>query len=61
VTRPVTLQLAQAPGPDALRLAARASISRRAFGLDWAGLRDAGRLIVGDRVELLLDLVARPA
>ena len=61
VTNPVTLEVTQTPEPDALRISARASISRRAFGLDWDALREAGRLVVGDRVELLLDLVARPA
>ena len=61
ITRPLTLELVQADEPDALRLTARATISRKSYGLDWAGLREAGRLVVSDRVELLLDVVARPA
>lgn len=45
------VQYRQAPA-----LHARTVISRKTFGLDWRGLRDAGRLIVSDRVELLLEL-----
>ena len=45
----------------ALELRATATISRRAFGLDWAALKEAGRLVVSDRVTIVLDLRARPA
>jgi polyisoprenoid-binding protein YceI len=61
VTRPIAFTVASADDGDALRLTAHATISRKAFGLDWAALRDAGRLIVSDRVRLRLELVARPA
>jgi len=44
-----------------LELRASATISRRAFGLDWAGLKEAGRLVVSDKVTIVLDLRARPA
>ena len=62
VTGPVTFEVEPAgDDPGAPRLRARAVLSRRAFGLDWAGLREAGRLITSDRVELLLDLALVPA
>jgi polyisoprenoid-binding protein YceI len=61
VTRPVAFTVASAGDGDTLRLTARATVSRKAFGLDWAALRDAGRLIVSDKVRLRLELVARPA
>ena len=46
---------------DELELRATTTISRRDFGLDWAGLKEAGRLVVSDRVTIVLDLRARPA
>lgn len=46
---------------DILDLRATATISRRAFGLDWAGLKEAGRLVVSDRVTIVLDLRCRPS
>lgn len=62
VTRPLVFEVEPATAStEARRLRARTSISRKAFGLDWAGLREAGRLIVSDRVDLLLELVVRPA
>jgi polyisoprenoid-binding protein YceI len=61
VTRPIALTVESADDGDTLRLTARATISRKAFGLDWAALRDAGRLIVSDKVRLRLELVARSA
>ena len=61
VTRPVAFTVASAADDDTLRITARATISRKAFGLDWAALREAGRLIVSDKVRLRLELVARPA
>jgi polyisoprenoid-binding protein YceI len=61
VTRPIAFTVASADDSDTLRLTARATISRKAFGLEWAALREAGRLIVSDKVRLRLELVARPA
>ena len=55
VTRPVAFDVRV----EGSVLQATARISRRAFGLDWAGLREAGRLVVSDRVDLLLDLRLR--
>jgi len=60
-TRPVDLDVTVGEGADgAISVRAEGRISRRAFGLDWAALREAGRLVVSDRVELRLELVARP-
>jgi polyisoprenoid-binding protein YceI len=60
VTRPVCFELAaEALGPDAVRLSGSARISRDAFGLDWAALVKAGRRLVSDRVDLVIDLVLR--
>jgi polyisoprenoid-binding protein YceI len=44
---------------DATGIHARASLSRREHGLDWPGLVQAGRAVVGDRVLIELDLVLR--
>jgi polyisoprenoid-binding protein YceI len=60
VTRPVTFEVAWSDEGDTLRVTAGATISRKAFGLDWAALREAGRLVVSDKVRVRLDLVARP-
>jgi hypothetical protein len=45
------------------RAAARCAgaISRKAFSLDWPGFVEAGSLVVSDRVDLQLDVLARPA
>jgi polyisoprenoid-binding protein YceI len=57
VRRPVIFEVEGAgAAAGARRLRARATLSREAFGLDWAGFREAGRLLVSDRVELLLNL-----
>ena len=47
----------EALGDGAVALRATTRISRRAFGLDWPGLEEAGRLLVSDRVDIRLDLV----
>ena len=61
VTRPIRFDLALTrAGERAVRLLATARISRRSFGLEWAALVDAGRLIVSDRVDITLDLVLVP-
>lgn len=41
------------------RIRAHASLSRREHGLDWPGLLHSGAAVVGDRVEIELDLVLR--
>jgi polyisoprenoid-binding protein YceI len=40
-----------------LRVTGEAEISQKAFGIEWAALRDAGRLVVSDRVRLSVDAV----
>jgi len=62
VTRPVALEVEPGTRPNgAPALRAKARISRKAFALDWSALVDAGRLIVSDRVDLLLDVTLLPA
>ena len=62
VARPVVFEITSSPGDAGrIRLHASAVISRKAFGLEWSALREAGRLVVSDRVDLLLDLVLRPS
>lgn len=39
---------------------AQATISRRAFGLSWNASYEAGNVVVGDEVELVLDLQLIP-
>jgi polyisoprenoid-binding protein YceI len=62
VTRPVTFEVDRAvPAAGTPRIRARATLSRKAFGLDWPALREAGRLLIGDRVQVLVDLAVVPA
>lgn len=62
VTRPVRLAVRREALPDgAVRLIADGTISRIEFDLDWAALREAGKLLVADRVRLHADVVLRPA
>ena len=61
VARPLTFRVERVDEGEAVRLVARAKISRKAYGLDWAALREAGRLVVSDRVAIHIELVARPA
>jgi polyisoprenoid-binding protein YceI len=44
-------------GNGVLRLRAEGAIDRSDFGLDWAALRQGGRLLVGDRVRISADVV----
>ena len=60
VARPLTFQVERDNDGEVLRLLARAKISRKAYGLDWAALREAGGLVVSDRVDIRIELVARP-
>jgi polyisoprenoid-binding protein YceI len=47
------------PDDDGMRIAARGELSRRAFGLEWPGLIEAGRLAVSDHVAIELDVFVR--
>ncbi|HVK83689.1 MAG TPA: YceI family protein [Kofleriaceae bacterium] len=64
VTMPVTLaveQLGAATDPwgnQRLAFAARGSLDRKAFGLNWNQVLEAGGFLVGDKVELALDVQA---
>jgi len=58
VTRPIELDVRAEPRGDGTTLLhAKGELSRRAFGLGWAALGDAGRLI-DDRVRVSADVVA---
>ena len=58
VTRPIVFDVrASESGEDRMEVHATARISREAFGLNWGALVDAGKLVVSDRVDLVLDLV----
>ena len=62
VTRPVRLELtSETLGDGAVHLHAEGRIRRSDFGLDWDALRQAGRLLVSDRVRLFADVVVRPS
>lgn len=62
VTQPVTLKVSTTPiGGEAVSVRARGRISRAAFDLQWSALVDAGRLVVSDHVDVVLDLVLVPA
>jgi hypothetical protein len=42
---------------DTVRLVLAGEISRSGFGLEWAALRQAGGLLVGDSVRLEADVI----
>ena len=55
-TSPLTFDVVVAEGPV---VHATAALSRKQHGIDWPGLRQAGRAVVGDRVEIELEIVLR--
>lgn len=63
VTQPVrfTVQLRPAPDgdPDVVAATARASVDRTAFGLTWTPTIETGGVIVSDRVDIVMSLIAR--
>ena len=64
VTRPVTLEVEATGrgtdpwGNERLGFAATGSIDRKDFGLEWNQLLETGGLLVGDRVDIELDVQA---
>lgn len=55
---PVTFDIeVEALEPGAVHITGEAEMSQKAFGIQWAALRDAGRLVVSDRVRLSVDAV----
>ncbi|MEM1042879.1 MAG: YceI family protein [Bacteroidota bacterium] len=64
VTQPVVLQgdvIGTAEGPGGNRrigIEAETTVDRRAFGLEWNGLTEAGGIIVGHDVRIFLELQA---
>lgn len=61
-TRPVELAIRTEPvGEGAVRVRAKGELSRSEFGLEWGALVDAGKLLVGDRVQVEADVLARAA
>ncbi len=61
MTRPLTLRVTREVLPGgSLRLVAEGELSRTAFDLDWGALREAGRLVVADRVKVRAEAVLAP-
>jgi polyisoprenoid-binding protein YceI len=61
-TRPVQLQVTSERSADgSIRMVARGRVSRKDFGLEWGALIEGGRVLVGDRVEVEAEVVARAA
>ena len=58
-TNPLTFTATISHDDDGPVIDARATLSRREHGLDWAGLIQAGRAVVGDRVTIELHLALR--
>ena len=58
VTQPVVFAATTTLRDGELHIHAEADLSRADFGLDWEALREAGRLLVSDRVRMTLTLVA---
>ena len=58
-THPLTFEATAAGGDRGPVVTARATLSRREHGLDWPGLLHSGRAVVGDRVDVELELVLR--
>ena len=65
-TRPVVLTVTIDPawaGPSTRRLVCKAStrVDRRDFDLQWNAALEAGGLVVADRVDIAVEIVASPA
>jgi len=58
-TAPFTFATSVSEGRHGPRITARGSLSRREHGLDWPGLLHSGRAVVGDRVDIVLELELR--
>jgi polyisoprenoid-binding protein YceI len=58
-THPLTFEATARDGDRGPVVTARAALSRREHGLDWPGLLHSGRAVVGDRVDIELELVLR--
>lgn len=62
VTRPLALEATGVDRDDGTPgIAARGSLSRSDFGLEWDALVEAGRLVVSDRVDIAIDVALVPA
>jgi polyisoprenoid-binding protein YceI len=60
VTRPIALRATfERLADESIRVRAVGRLRRSDFGLDWAALRQAGRLLVADHVRLSADIVLR--
>jgi polyisoprenoid-binding protein YceI len=64
ITRPITLDVEPAGrgmdpwGNERIGFVAKASIDRKDFGLQWNQVLEAGGVLVGDRVDIELDIQA---
>ena len=62
VVRPVVFRAIAEPVRDGgVRVVFSGAIKRSDFGLDWAALREAGRLLVADKVQISAGLVLLPS
>ena len=62
VVRPVVFRSVAEPLRDGgVRVVFSGTITRSGFGLDWAALREAGRLLVADKVQVSAGLVLLPS
>jgi polyisoprenoid-binding protein YceI len=60
VTRPIALRATfERLADESIRVRAVGRLRRSDFGLDWAALRQAGRLLVADHVRLSADIVLK--
>lgn len=64
VTKPVVLdtefegQIKDAYGKQRAAFSAETTINRKEFGLNWNGVLEAGGVVVGDRIRVMLNIAA---
>jgi len=51
-------QIKDAFGKQRMAISAETTINRKDFGVNWNGLIEAGGVVVGDRVRIMLDIAA---
>lgn len=51
-------QIKDSFGKQRMAISAETAINRKDFGVNWNGLIEAGGVVVGDRVRIMLDIAA---